>query len=95
MLGTPAQPDTFPLFSILIKFLIPLGDVYKDGSSLNALLLRTEQLSRTISVEARENLEAIAPTFNDSVMRVSPFSFKAGIPRNLSLIILIKPQKDL
>jgi hypothetical protein len=47
MLDTPSQPGAFPLFSFLIKFLISLEDVYGDGSSLNALLMRTEQLSRT------------------------------------------------
>jgi hypothetical protein len=47
MLSTPSQPGALPLLSFLIKFLISLGDVYEDGSSLDALLLRTEQLSRT------------------------------------------------
>jgi hypothetical protein len=37
------SPDAFPLFS----FLISLGELYEDGSSLNALQLRTEQLSWT------------------------------------------------
>jgi hypothetical protein len=88
----------------LIKFLIPLEDVYVevDGSSLNALLFRTDQLSRTkvdnsdrrVLSRARENLEAIAAAFFDSVMRVSPSSFKAGIPQNLFLIFLAEPQKD-
>jgi hypothetical protein len=31
MLGTPSQPGAIPLFS----FLISLGDVYEDESSLN------------------------------------------------------------
>jgi hypothetical protein len=103
MLGTPSQPGAFPPFSFLIKFLISLGDVYLDGSSLNALLLRTEQLSwtevnnsdRRVLSWSRENLEAITLAFSDSVIRVSPSSFKAGIPRNLFLIILVKPQKNL
>jgi hypothetical protein len=104
MIGTPSQPGAFKLFSIWIKFLIPpLGDVYEDGSSLNALLLKTEQLSWTevdkqchrVLSWSRENLGAIALAFSDFVMTVSPSSFKAGIPRYLSLIILVKPQKDL
>jgi hypothetical protein len=47
MLGTPSQFGAFPLFSFLIKFLYSLEDVVEDKSSLNALLLRTEQLSWT------------------------------------------------
>jgi hypothetical protein len=57
-------------------------------------LKRTTQIVGRLSW-ARENSEAIASAFSDFVMRVSPPSFKDGIPWNLSLIILFKPLKDI
>jgi hypothetical protein len=89
ILGTLSPPGAFPFFSFLIMFMISRGDVYKEESSLNTSLYRAEQLSWTEAdwsecakfTWAKENLDAMALAFSDSVMRVSTSVFKTGIAK--------------
>jgi hypothetical protein len=83
-------------------FLISREDVYEEESSLNTSLYRAEQLSWTETdwseckefSGAKENFDAMVLDFSDSVMRLSPSIFKAGIARNFFLMILVKFQND-